>query len=94
MKEMNEILKNLKECINTFRKRLGNKLVDRIFRLIRKSKYEELVENYLIAYYDPLYMHSIEQYKYNKVIDFKDINETLEELMDFHKTAVEGAIKC
>ncbi len=87
-------IEELKKCINTFRKRLGNKLVDEYLDLLEKCKYEELVENYLISYYDPLYMHSIKQYKYDKIIDFKEINETLEELMSFHKAAVEGVKQC
>lgn len=82
----------LKSCINKFRKRLGNKKVDEYIDLLEEGKYEELVEKYLVEYYDSLYMHSVEKYKYNKVINFDDMDKALEEVINFHKTAAEGAI--
>ena len=84
----------LRECIGKFRKRLGNKKVDEYLQMLDEKKYEELVEKYLVEYYDPLYMHSVNQYKYDQVIDFNNINETLEQLINFHKTVEKGAIKC
>ncbi|MEW9077787.1 tRNA 2-selenouridine(34) synthase MnmH [Terrisporobacter glycolicus] len=84
----------LKQCINTFRKRLGNKTVDEYLELLDNEKYEELVEQFLVYYYDPLYMHSVNQYKYNDVIKFEDINGTIEKLISFHKTAMEGVKQC
>ena len=87
-------IEDLKECINTFRKRLGNKTVDEYLELLENKKYEELVEKYLISYYDPLYMHSIKQYKYNDIIKFEDANDTIKKLMSFHKTAVKGVKQC
>ena len=72
-----ENIEDLKECINTFRKRLGNKTVDEYLELLENKKYEVLVEKYLISYYDPLYMHSIKQYKYNDIIKFEDANDTI-----------------
>ena len=84
----------LRECIGRFKKRLGQKKVDEYTQLLDDKKYEELVEKYLIEYYDPLYMHSVNQYKYNEILDFKDINETIEDLKNFHKTAVKGAKTC
>ncbi|MGL5693059.1 MAG: tRNA 2-selenouridine(34) synthase MnmH, partial [Peptostreptococcaceae bacterium] len=53
----------LRECISKFKKRLGQQKVDEYTNLLNEKKYEELVENYLIEYYDPLYMHSVNQYK-------------------------------
>lgn len=84
-----EVLKN---CINKFRKRLGNNKVDEYIYLLEEGKYEELVEKYLVEYYDSLYMHSVDKYKYNKVINFDNMDEALEEVINFHKTATEGAI--
>ena len=37
---------------------------------------KNLVEKYLVEYYDPLYMHSVEKYKYNKVINFDNMNNS------------------
>ena len=84
----------LRQCISTFRKRLGNKTVDEYLELLDNEQYEELVEKFLVFYYDPLYMHSVNQYKYNDVIKFEDINDITEKLISFHKTAVEGVKQC
>ena len=84
----------LKECINKFRKRLGHNKVDEYINLLEEGKYEELVEKYLVEYYDPLYMHSVNKYKYNQVINFDDIDNAVEEVIKFHQSAMEGAIKC
>ncbi|MGL6105935.1 tRNA 2-selenouridine(34) synthase MnmH [Romboutsia sp.] len=82
----------LKGCINKFRKRLGNKTVDEYIQLLDEGKHETLVEKYLIEYYDALYMHSVDKYKYNQVINFDNMENALEEATKFHKTATEGAI--
>ncbi|WP_455538262.1 tRNA 2-selenouridine(34) synthase MnmH [Terrisporobacter sp.] len=84
----------LRECINTFRKRLGNKTVDEYLDLLNQGKYEELVKEFLVSYYDPLYMHSINQYKYNEIMKFKDIKVTTNQLISFHKTAEKGVKQC
>ncbi|MGL5329398.1 MAG: tRNA 2-selenouridine(34) synthase MnmH [Peptostreptococcaceae bacterium] len=77
----------LRECISRFKKRLGQQKIEEYTNLLNEKKYEELVEKYLVEYYDPLYMHSVNQYKYNEIIHFKDISKTIEELKNFHKTA-------
>ena len=84
----------LRDCINKFRKRLGHNKVDEYITLLDEGKYEELVEKYLVEYYDPLYMHSVDKYKYNEVINFDNIDSAVEEVIKFHKSAMEGAIKC
>ncbi|MCR8745094.1 tRNA 2-selenouridine(34) synthase MnmH [Romboutsia lituseburensis] len=89
-----ENIQVLKDCISKFRKRLGNKTVDEYINLLDEGKYEELVEKYLVEYYDPLYMHSVEKYTYNKVINFDNMDKALDEVINFHKAAAEGAIKC
>lgn len=88
----NKNLEVLKDCINKFRKRLGHSKVDEYISLLDEGKYEELVEKYLVEYYDPLYMHSVEKYIYNKVINFDDMNKGTNEAIMFHKTAMEGEI--
>ena len=84
----------LKECINKFRKRLGNKVVDGYIELLESGKYKELVERYLLEYYDPLYMHSVEKYKYDKVINFNDTQKALEDVMDLYESILEGEKEC
>lgn len=87
-------IQDLRKCINTFRKRLGNNTVDEYLKLLDNKQYEELVENFLVSYYDPLYMHSVNQYKYNDIMKFEDINDITQKLISFHKTAMEGVKKC
>ena len=87
-------IQDLRKCINTFRKRLGNNTVDEYLKLLDNKQYEELVEKFLVSYYDPLYMHSVNQYKYNDIMKFEDINDITQKLVSFHKTAMEGVKKC
>lgn len=84
----------LKECINKFRKRLGHKVVDEYIDLLELGKYEELVKKYLIEYYDPLYMHSVEKYKYNKIVNFDDTQKALEYVIGLYESILEGEKKC
>lgn len=89
-----ENILSLRQCISTFRKRLGNQTVDEYLKLLDDEKYEELVEKFLVNYYDPLYMHSVDQYKYNDIIKFEDIKDTTEKLISFHKTVEKGVKQC
>lgn len=82
----------LVQCIDKFRKRLGNANVDRCIKLFNEGKYEQVVEYYLVEYYDALYGHSVEKYTYNKVVNCDDMQQSFLELVDFHKAAKEGAI--
>lgn len=63
----------LKECINKFRKRLGNKVVDDYIDLLELGEYKEFVKRYFLEYYDLFYMYLVEKYKYSKIINFNDI---------------------
>lgn len=87
----NKNFEALIQCINKFRKRLGNAKVDYYIELFNEGKYEQLVEHYLVEYYDALYGHSVDKYKYNKVINCDNMERSLLELIDFHKAAKEGA---
>lgn len=87
-------LEVLKGCIMKFKKRIGNDKVNEYIELLDTGKYEELVEKYLVEYYDPLYNHSVQKYKYNKVINFDNVDEAIKEVIEFHKAATEGAIEC
>lgn len=79
-----ENIDDLKECINKFRKRLSNKVIDEYLELLDTKKYEEVVERYLIEYYDPLYMHSIEKYEYDEVVSFDDETKALDKVLDYY----------
>ena len=45
----------------------------------------------LVDYYDALYGHSVQKYKYNKVLNCDNMKTCVEELMNFHKATMEGA---
>ncbi|WP_027701721.1 tRNA 2-selenouridine(34) synthase MnmH [Metaclostridioides mangenotii] len=79
---------DLKECINKFRKRLSNKVVDEYIELLETKKYEEVVERYLLEYYDPLYTHSIEKYEYDEVINFDDESKALDKVLDYYNRLI------
>ncbi len=89
-----ESINVLKDCMNKFKKRIGKTKVDEYINLLNKGEYEELIEKYLVEYYDPLYMHSVQKYTYNKVINFDNMEKALEETIQFHKATTEGEIKC
>lgn len=88
-KEGNNI-EELKECINKFRKRLSNKIVDEYIELLDEKRYEELVERYLVEYYDPLYQHSIDKYKYDEVICFDDESDALDKVIKYYNKLIKN----
>ncbi|TQQ84159.1 tRNA 2-selenouridine(34) synthase MnmH [Peptacetobacter hominis] len=88
----NQKNESLIECMNKFRKRLGHAVVDHYIELFNEGKYEELIELYLVDYYDKLYNHSVEKYEYNIILDCNDMEKALNVLIDFHTKAVEGRI--
>lgn len=73
---------------------MGHKVVDDYIDLLESGEYKELVKRYLLEYYDPLYMHSVEKYKYNKVINFNDTEEALEDVIDLYESILEGENEC
>lgn len=75
----------LKECIEKFRKRLGNKKVDEYIMLLNENNHKDLVKKYLLEYYDILYMHSVNKYTYNDVINYENKDEAFNKLVKFHK---------
>lgn len=85
-----ENLEVLKNCILKFKKRLGNEKVNEYISLLENKQFEELVEKYLVEYYDPLYNHSVQKYKYNKIIDFNNEEKALNEVEEFHKILKEN----
>lgn len=72
----------LEECINKFRKRIGNEKVDEYIGLLKSDK-TKLIENYLVEYYDPLYNHSVKKYSYKDEIDFSNIENGISKVIEF-----------
>ena len=86
--------KELIECMNKFRKRLGNEKVDKFINMFNNEKYEEVIEEYLVDYYDPLYNHSVKKYTYSMVINTDHISEGLEKIINFTQDTMRGDKAC
>ena len=43
--------------LNLLRKHIGDKNIDRFIDMIKEKRYEEVIENLMIKYYDPLYSY-------------------------------------
>lgn len=71
----------LKECIEKFKKRLGNEKVCEYLNLLKNKEYKVLIEKYLVEYYDPLYMHSVDKYTYNEIIHYKNKEKSIDILI-------------
>lgn len=65
------------ECVDKLRKRIGNKQADELIHYINHDNLEALVAYLLTDYYDPLYTYSIDKYDYEKVINYKEIEEVV-----------------
>lgn len=86
--------KELVECINRFRKRLGHERVNKFIEMFNNEKYEEVIEEYLVGYYDPLYNHSVKQYTYDMFVNTDDIDEGLQNIINFTKDTMRGDMVC
>lgn len=89
-KDKNELL----ECINRFRKRLGHEKVNKFMEMFNNEKYEEVIKEYLVDYYDPLYNHSVKKYTYDMIINTEDIDKGLQKIINFTKDAMRGDQVC
>ncbi|MBZ2174405.1 tRNA 2-selenouridine(34) synthase MnmH [Schnuerera sp. xch1] len=77
-----ELLKALKPL----RKYLGNKNIDRYIEMVKKSKYEIIIEELMTKYYDPLYENKTKTYCatfYNK-----DSRKTAKEIIKWMKSSI------
>ncbi|EOD01242.1 tRNA 2-selenouridine(34) synthase MnmH [Caldisalinibacter kiritimatiensis] len=84
-KEKSTIIK----AINKLRKRLSNKLVDELIKKIKDDEYNYVIEKLMLHYYDPLYKYSIDKVnKYDKIIEYKEINKCVEELIFYKRYIV------
>jgi len=75
-------------AMNKLRKRISNDKVDELIEYIKNDTLEPLVQYLLVDYYDPLYQYSINKYKYDYKINYKDINEAIEEIVDIYQKGI------
>lgn len=71
----------IKSTLEHFRKNLSNKRVDELIECVDKKEYETIIKVLFRKYYDPLYEHSIKKYKYEKVLDYKKIEDAVNDLI-------------
>ncbi len=70
IKEYAHYKKELKEKIFLMKKAVGNeKKIKEWIRLLEENKFEELTTQILKEYYDPLYKYTVENIKYDYIID-------------------------
>ncbi|WFA09370.1 tRNA 2-selenouridine(34) synthase MnmH [Tissierella sp. Yu-01] len=71
------------EALNLLRKRLGSKNIDNYIKMINDKKYNEVIEELMIKYYDPLYESKNREYiaTFNNL----DAKETAEQMINLFK---------
>ena len=69
--------------LNYLRKYMGDKNIDRFISLIGKNKYEKVIEEIMIKYYDPLYNNNNRDIK--KVFYNKDCEKLSDEIINWQK---------
>lgn len=83
-KENKEIL----EALEYLRKMLGNKLVDKYIELVKEKKYEYVIKDLMINYYDPMYEYN--KHEYLKIFENKNINETANNIVKWSEKYEKG----
>lgn len=81
--------------INKLRKRLGNDKVEELINQVKVRNFEYVAKELMIEYYDPLYKYSIDKIKhFDKIIEYKNILEAVNELIDFaENTVLKGELR-
>ncbi|MCT4661429.1 MAG: tRNA 2-selenouridine(34) synthase MnmH [Tissierellales bacterium] len=71
-------------AVKSLNKRLGNKVVDELCSYIEKDEQEKMIEVMLRDYYDPLYIHSIEEDRpFIHEFKFDTIADAVEHLKEY-----------
>ncbi|SCG83391.1 tRNA 2-selenouridine synthase [Proteiniborus sp. DW1] len=74
-------------AIKKLRKKIGGDKVDTLIEELHKKNYSVIAKELMTNYYDPLYEYSLEKYKkYDKIINYNDIESAVSELIKFVDT--------
>ncbi|KPU28160.1 hypothetical protein TR13x_02140 [Caloranaerobacter sp. TR13] len=77
------------DSINKLKKRLGSNKVEELIKQVKIQNFDYVVKELMIEYYDPLYEYSIDKIKhFDKIIEYRNISEAVNELIDFAKNTV------
>lgn len=71
-------------AVKSLNKRLGNKVVEELCGYIQNNEQEKMIEVLLRDYYDPLYIHSIEEDRpFKHEFEFETIDDAVEHLKKY-----------
>lgn len=71
------------KAINSLNKRLGKDKTEKLCKCIETDNYEEVIATLMIDYYDPLYIHKIEEDRpFIAEIEFDEISEATNQLIE------------
>ncbi|KGG80280.1 hypothetical protein Y919_07215 [Caloranaerobacter azorensis H53214] len=77
------------ESINKLKKRLGYNKVEELIKQVKMRNFDYVVKELMVEYYDPLYKYSIDKVgHFDKIIEYRNISEAVDELIDFAKNTV------
>ncbi|MCH4890926.1 tRNA 2-selenouridine(34) synthase MnmH [Acidaminobacter sp. JC074] len=79
---------DLVTAINKLRKRISNQKADELIDYVSKNQLAPIVDYLLVDYYDPMYQYSINKYDYDHVIEYKNINEATQSILDIYKKGI------
>ncbi len=81
-------LDQLEQILNSLRRKMGHREIDRLCACLRKKNLEELVRTLLLDYYDKRYSNSMNDYSYELELSSEDISEAAVELEDFRASLI------
>ncbi|WP_069649551.1 tRNA 2-selenouridine(34) synthase MnmH [Caloranaerobacter ferrireducens] len=77
------------DSINKLKKRLGHNKVEELVKQVKIRNFDYVIKELMIEYYDPLYKYSIDKIKhFDKIIEYRNISEAVNELIDFVENTV------
>ncbi len=79
-------------AIDNLRKRISNERADCLIKWVKEKKFENIAEELMLNYYDPMYLHSIEKYHYDLVINYDKIKDAIIAIAEFYKD-LEGKLQ-
>jgi tRNA 2-selenouridine synthase len=71
------------DALRRLKKHISEKNIEIYCDMVNNDKYEEVVKELMIKYYDPLYTHSSDKYNYDKKLMISSIDEGVEGLKSF-----------
>lgn len=80
----------LLEAIDKIRRYMGNEPVEALQELVKIGDFQKVAEELMINYYDPMYDHSIEKYRFDETIQVESFKQVAENLKDWLESKLES----